>query len=89
MKKDHRTYYIKIFKKGREVSNSHTKSLRRFLSNVRLVQFKDSMFKSVSIKVTYSLKENYLGKLEMFDNSGIYDNKKDLLFAAKAFAGEK
>ncbi len=89
MKKDVRTYYIKVLKKGKEVSKSNTKSLRRFLSNCRLIQFKDGVFKSVIIRVTYGLKENHLGKLEMFDNSGTYFNHKDLLLAAKAFAGEK
>lgn len=67
----------------------HTKSLRRFLSTCRLIQFTDLMKKSVSIRVTYGLKENHLGKLEIFDNSGTYTNHKDLMLAAKAFTNEK
>jgi 3-phenylpropionate/cinnamic acid dioxygenase small subunit len=87
MLKDKRTYRIEIIKKNKIVSTSSTKSLRRFLANCRLVQFKDSI-KKVHIHVNYGLKEDVYGKMSYFTNEGIYDNKKDLLFAAKAFTQE-
>lgn len=63
--------------------------MRRFLSNCRLVQFKESMFKMVVIKVSYGLKMDKEGKMTEFTNEGAYDNSKDLIYAAEVFANEK
>lgn len=88
MKTDERTFYLSILKNGKVASQSRTKSMRRFLSRCRLVQFKDST-KTVGIKVSYAKKTEANGKASEFTNEGVYSNRKDLLFAATAFCNEK
>jgi len=88
MKKDSRTYFIKVLENGKAVSYQRTKSLRRFLSTCRLIHFTKSTTKAVSIKVTYGLKRDYQNKLSMFDNRGTYHNARDLIQAAVAFTEE-
>lgn len=88
MKTNERTFTIKVLKKGKVVSQTRTKSMRRFLSICRLTQFKDLM-KFAYIKVAYGMKKDYRGNLVESVNEGIYGNKKELLYAAKSFCNEQ
>ena len=85
---DKRRFTINVLTNGKVVERHDTRSLRRFLDLARLVQFKDSMKITVRIVANYGLKKDNYGKMSQFENEGVYDNQKDLVFAAKAFTEE-
>ncbi len=77
-------YSIKIYKNGKLVKKYSTHKIRRFLKNIRLINFEDGHIK-VYIKVDYGKHRDVYGKLTNFYNDGVYNNKEDFWWAFNAF----
>lgn len=70
----------KMYFESRVVRMPRTVKTKRLYAKIQAWKFLRIYF-----KVEYGLQKTNKGKMEMFYNDGIYDNKKDALFALKCF----
>jgi hypothetical protein len=68
-------FALKVVRNGKVVKKYTSHSQRRFIKNLRTINWKDKGVKAY-IKVDYG---------KRFYNDGVYENEKDLWFAFKAF----
>lgn len=80
-------FTFKIIKNGRVVQVVRTHSIRRFVNNLRTINWKDRGIK-VYLRVNYGKKVDVFGKLSTFYNDGWYKTKEDLWLAFSAFKEE-
>jgi len=78
------TYSIKIYKNGKLTQTTRSFKKRRFLKNIRLINWKESHLK-VYLKVNYGRDYDVWGKYTYFYNDGDYFRKKDFWLAFNAF----
>ncbi len=77
-------FILKAIKNGVVVKECRTHSLRRFLKNLRTINWGYGGTE-VYLKVDYGKHFNNYGNLSDFHNDGIYESEKDLWLAFKAF----
>lgn len=77
-------YTVKIYKNDKMVQITRTHKIKRFLKNIRSLNFKDEDIK-VYLKVDYGKRLDKEGKYTNFYNDGMYDNKDDFWWAFYAF----
>jgi len=78
-------YKLLVTKNGRLIDKCSTHSTKRFLKNLRTINWKHDPLR-VSLRVGYGKQLNNFGKLSYFYNGGEYENKTDLWLAFNAFA---
>lgn len=77
-------YTIKVREKRKTLNSQRSYSKRRILHFLSTIKWKIGVSR-VYIKVNYGIHKNCYDKHEVFDNEGIYNNKKDLLQALTSF----
>ncbi len=77
-------FTFKVIKDGQVIQAVRTHSIRRFLNNLRTINWQDGGIKTY-LRVSYGKKICNFGCLCDFYNDGWYENKKDLWFAFNAF----
>lgn len=87
MKEKGKNYTLKVLINGKVIDKVLTHSVRRFLTHLRTINWKNRGVKAY-IRVSYGKKVDNYGKLSNFYNDGWYDNKKDLTLMFKAFDEE-
>lgn len=83
-KKQKLNFLIKIFISGRQVQRYETAAYRRFLNQIRTINWQSRPI-NVYLRVSYGKRECNLGCLCNFYNDGIYSNASDLLLAFYSF----
>ena len=79
-----RNYTLKVFENGKQVDRCQTHSLRRFMSHLRMINWKNS-HPRVYLRVSYGKRLDNFGKITEFHNDGDYENENDLWLAFNAF----
>jgi hypothetical protein len=77
-------YSVKVIKNGRTIQRQRTHSIRRFVNNLRSINWENMPLK-VYLRVSYGRGEEVHGKTVNFYNEGSYENKDDLFMAFNAF----
>jgi hypothetical protein len=77
-------FTVKIYKQDKMVQIVRTHKIKRFLKNIRSLNFKDKDIK-VYLKVDYGKRLDKEGRYTNFYNDGIYDNQDDFWWALNAF----
>jgi hypothetical protein len=77
-------YALRVKKNGQTIQRYHTHNLRRFLKNIRTIKWQNLKIE-VYVKVSYGKQKDIHGKTVVFYNDGIYENRRDLIQAVKAF----
>lgn len=81
-------FTFKVTKNNKVIQKCQTHSKRRFLNQLRAINWKDKPLK-VYLRVSYGKHEDVWGKLSSFYNDGWYENEKDLWLAFNAFSEEE
>lgn len=79
-----KNYTIKVKESRKVVAKYQTHSKRRILNKISTIKWKVGVSKA-HLRVNYGKFKNNYGRNEVFDNEGIYNNKKDLLIALNSF----
>lgn len=77
-------YKLLVTKRGELIQKCSTHSLRRFLKNLRTINWEND-HPVAYLKVSYGKHKDNFGKLTNFDNEGEYRNETDLWQAFNAF----
>ena len=77
-------FTLRVIKNRQVVQTVRTHSIRRFLNNLRTINWKDGGIK-VYLRVNYGKKIDVFGRLSTFYNDGWYKTKEDLWQAFNAF----
>lgn len=80
-------FTFKVKKNRSTIQVVRTHSIRRFINNLRTINWKDGGTK-VYLRVNYGKKVDVFGKLSTFYNDGWYENQEDLRSAFNAFKEE-
>ncbi len=80
-----KNYTLKLYKTNGEVETVRTKKKRRFLRNIRTINWQLDGIKKAYIKVSYGKKMCNYGCLCDFYNDGYCDNKEELLQTFRYF----
>ena len=84
MEEKRMNFLLKFTKNGDMTYKCHTRSIRRFLNNLRTIKWKDGGV-LVYLRVSYGKEKDCFGKMVNFYNDGWYEDSEDLWFAFKAF----
>lgn len=77
-------FTLKIIKNSKVVKKYTSHFQKRFVKNLRTINWQDGPLK-VYLKVDYGKHLDNYNKLSSFYNDGIYERKKDLWLAFEAF----
>lgn len=83
-----KNYTLKIYKNSGKVEIIRTHKRKRFLRNLRTINWQNGI-KKIYIKVSYGKRICNYGCLCEFYNDGYYDNKKELLLIFNYFDEEE
>lgn len=83
-----KNYTLKLYKTDKKVETVRTKKKRRFLTNLRTINWQNKGIERTYIKVSYGKKLCVFGCLCEFYNDGYYDNKEELLQTFRYFEEE-
>lgn len=80
-------FTLKIIKENRTIQRVQTHSIRRFLNNLRAINWQNGPLKGY-LRVSYGRQKNCFGRMVNFYNDGWYDNDKDLWLSFNTFKEE-
>ncbi len=83
-KKNKPNFTFRVIKNGKTIDKCQTHSIRRFYNRIRTINWKNGTEK-VYLRVSYGKGINTFGRVTNFYNDGIYETKKDLLYALSTF----